>query len=78
MPFGDRTGPRGMGPMTGRGAGYCTGFRWPGFANLIPGSARGGFGLGFRTWYGGRRGSWGRGRGRGFGWRQFTPYQNPW
>ncbi len=23
MPGGDRTGPRGMGPMTGRTAGYC-------------------------------------------------------
>jgi len=38
MPFGDGTGPRGMGPMTGRGAGYCAGFaspilgrRWFGF-----------------------------------------------
>jgi len=26
MPGRDRTGPRGMGPMTGRGAGYCGGF----------------------------------------------------
>ena len=26
MPGGDRTGPMGMGPMTGRGLGYCTGF----------------------------------------------------
>ena len=26
MLFGARTGPRGMGPMTGRGAGYCAGF----------------------------------------------------
>lgn len=24
MPGGDGTGPAGMGPMTGRGAGYCT------------------------------------------------------
>ena len=23
MPRGDRTGPTGFGPMTGRGAGYC-------------------------------------------------------
>ncbi len=23
MPQGDRTGPRGMGPMTGRGMGWC-------------------------------------------------------
>lgn len=26
MPRGDGTGPMGMGPMTGRGAGYCTGY----------------------------------------------------
>ncbi|MCD6382905.1 MAG: DUF5320 domain-containing protein, partial [Thermoplasmata archaeon] len=25
MPWGDGTGPMGMGPMTGRGAGYCSG-----------------------------------------------------
>lgn len=37
MPFGDGTGPRGMGPMTGRGAGYCAGFARPGFANPILG-----------------------------------------
>lgn len=30
MPFGDGTGPQGMGPMTGRGAGYCSGFYQPG------------------------------------------------
>jgi len=36
MPFGDGTGPRGMGPMTGRGAGFCAGFPAPGFANPIP------------------------------------------
>jgi len=68
MPFGDRTGPRGMGPMTGRGAGYCAGFSRPGFANPIPG----------RQWFGfGWRGR-GRGRGRGFGWRWYTPYRYPW
>ena len=26
MPFGDGTGPLGLGPMTGRGAGYCAGY----------------------------------------------------
>jgi len=52
MPFGDGTGPRGMGPMTGRGAGYCAGFSAPGFANPIPG--RRWLGLGF-------------GRGRSYG-----------
>jgi len=45
MPFGNGTGPRGMGPMTGRGAGYCAGFGTPGFANPIP--RRGWLGLGF-------------------------------
>ena len=44
MPFGDGTGPRGMGPMTGRGAGYCSGFSGPGFANPVP---RRGLGLGW-------------------------------
>jgi hypothetical protein len=33
MPRGDRTGPAGMGPMSGRGAGYCARFDRPGFAN---------------------------------------------
>jgi hypothetical protein len=33
MPRGDRTGPAGMGPMTGRAAGYCTGNNTPGFMN---------------------------------------------
>lgn len=51
MPGGDRTGPTGAGPMTGRGAGYCTG-------NPVPGCANAGFG--------GRDG-FGRGMGRGGG-----------
>ncbi len=33
MPGGDGTGPRGLGPMTGRGAGFCAGFNVPGFMN---------------------------------------------
>ena len=53
MPRGDRTGPMGMGPMTGRGAGYCAGYQVPGYANPVSGR---GSGLGF-----------GRGRGMGFG-----------
>ncbi len=47
MPFGDRTGPRGRGPRTGRGLGYCSGFETPGYTK---GMARGGgrgFGRGF-------------------------------
>lgn len=36
MPGGDRTGPLGQGPMTGRAAGYCAGSDVPGYANPIP------------------------------------------
>lgn len=69
MPRGDRTGPNGMGPMTGRGAGYCAGFSVPGFMNPF-----GMQGQGFSR--GGRRG--GRGYGRGFGYfAQILPYVNP-
>jgi len=60
MPGGDGTGPGGMGPMTGRAAGYCAGYPVPGFANPIPGRGYGfgfgrGMGFGFR---GGRGGRW--------------------
>lgn len=34
MPRGDRTGPVGMGPMSGRGAGFCAGSAMPGAWNL--------------------------------------------
>ncbi|MFC1542227.1 DUF5320 domain-containing protein [Candidatus Latescibacterota bacterium] len=74
MPRGDRTGPNGMGPMTGRGAGFCAGFSVPGFMNPFgsqgQGFARGG----------------GRGFGRGFGnfvpvspyvTQVYNPYENP-
>ena len=54
MPGGDRTGPQGLGPMTGRRAGYCTGNTSPGFANSW---SRGGYGFG---------GGGGRGGGRGY------------
>jgi hypothetical protein len=33
MPRGDGSGPMGMGPMSGRGAGYCAGFTGPGWGN---------------------------------------------
>jgi hypothetical protein len=49
MPGGDRTGPMGAGPRSGRGMGYCGGFNQPGFANYIPGF-RNGFGFGGRRW----------------------------
>lgn len=54
MPRGDGTGPQGLGPMTGRGLGYCAGYSVPGFANPI--------GYGF-----GRGMAWGRGGGGGRG-----------
>lgn len=58
MPRGDRTGPAGAGPMTGRGAGFCVGFNTAGFQ-----TAGGGFG---------------RGCGRGFGFRnRFVPPVQP-
>lgn len=31
MPYGDKTGPSRVGPMTGRSAGFCAGFNSPGF-----------------------------------------------
>lgn len=49
MPRGDRTGPMGYGPRTGRGMGDCTGADWPDMAQ---------FGRGF----GGRRGRRNRAR----------------
>jgi len=33
MPGGDETGPQGMGSMTGRAAGLCTGNNAPGYMN---------------------------------------------
>jgi len=51
MPGGDGTGPMGMGPMTGRAAGYCAGSNMPGYMNPIPGRGfwnRGGWGRGWR------------------------------
>jgi hypothetical protein len=51
MPRGDGTGPMGMGPMTGRAAGYCAGYPVPGYMNPYGGR----FGMGF-----------GRGRGFGW------------
>ena len=62
MPGGNGTGPAGMGPMTGRGAGYCAGYSVPGYANPV---GRGGMGMGMGM---GRGRGGGFGRGRGFGW----------
>ena len=64
MPRGDKTGPSGLGPMTGRAAGHCAGYSVPGFMNPTEGSGRG---LG--------RGC-GRGGGRRFGRERFV-YPQP-
>ena len=48
MPAGDRTGPEGMGPRTGRGAGYCSGYDSPGYMNPAFGRGYGGWGAGGR------------------------------
>lgn len=56
MPRGDRTGPQGVGPRTGRAAGYCAGYDVPGYANPVPGRGAGmGYGRGgrhgWRHWF---------------------------
>jgi hypothetical protein len=55
MPRGDRSGPQGMGPRTGRAAGFCTGYPAAGYANGLPGGGafgRSGWGgRGHRNWY---------------------------
>jgi len=83
MPFGNGTGPAGLGPMTGRAAGYCAGFGMPGYMNPVAGrvgfyGTAYGYGMpygGYGMPYGGRVNSWlrrgfgfGRGFGRGRGW----------
>jgi len=82
MPFGDGTGPAGMGQMTGRAAGFCAGYPVPGYMNPIAGGvglygagvpAVGPYGAGSYGYgmpYGGRVNPWlrrGFGFGRGFG-----------
>jgi len=76
MPFGDGTGPLGLGPMTGRAAGFCAGFGRPGFASPMPGYPHP-YGYGHLTPVWPR---WGYGFGRGFGrgWRRWGPYGYPW
>jgi hypothetical protein len=59
MPGGDRTGPDGYGPMSGRGAGFCAGYPASRFMDPAWGRGRGrGFGRGgggggwrHRHWY---------------------------
>jgi len=73
MPRGDQTGPAGMGPMTGRAAGYCAGYSTPGYTRAmgrmpagVPFRARlSGFSRNRFFGYGSGRGRGGSGRGRG-------------
>jgi len=55
MPRGNGMGPSGMGPMTGRAAGFCADYGQPVFA---------GRGAGRGCGFGGSRGQGGQGRGR--------------
>lgn len=66
MPKGDKTGPEGLGPRSGRGLGYCTGYESPGYTQGVPRGGRG-YGRGY-----GRE--FGRGFGRGFGWGRGRRY----
>lgn len=69
MPRGDRTGPNGMGQMTGRGLGYCAGYDSPGFTKGVPrGGAGFNYGRGLRRGFRG-----GFGYDRGF---QYPTYPN--
>jgi len=74
MPQGNRRGPGGAGPMTGRGAGYCAGYDVPGSMNFVGGA---GCRRGFRG-----RGGYGWGGGGGVGWRHgwggWGPASYPW
>ncbi len=67
MPKGDRTGPIGGGPMTGRGAGFCAGTGVPGYENPLYRSFRNrGRGFFSHFGYGGPGAGFGRGFGHGF------------
>lgn len=51
MPFGDRTGPAGQRPRSGRGLGFCSGSPVPGFMNR-PSCGFPGWGArGWRNWF---------------------------
>ena len=50
MPHGDKTGPRGQGPMTGRGARFCSVSTVPGSMNPGSGRGMGRGGCGGRGW----------------------------
>lgn len=78
MPGGNGMGPMGMGPMTGRAAGYCAGYTVPGYMNAPMGRGAGrgrgfGRGMGFGPSAGPGAG-WGRWGASGYG---NAPYMPP-
>ena len=73
MPFGNGTGPAGMGPMTGRAAGYCAGYPVPGYMNSAVGRA-GFYGAGAPAVGPYGAGSYGYGTGYGM---PYGGYGNP-
>lgn len=68
MPYGDGTGPLGLGPRTGRGLGYCSGYNSPGYVNCCRGYR------GYWRWL--RFGIRNIGRGLGFGWNRYRVIGN--
>jgi len=90
MPRGDRRGPNGMGSMTGRAAGLCSGAGAPGYMHS---GAAGGYGMGagrgagrqqvgcshMQPGFGGgfHGAGFGRGSGRGVGIGFHVPYTTP-
>ena len=74
MPGFDGTGPRGMGPRTGGGFGFCAPGAGPAPAGYTPGAVYG-LGRGGIPWGGGRGRAFVGGRGRG--WRAGLPYAAP-
>ncbi len=73
MPNGNRRGPLGEGPRTGRGLGLCNGNSQPGSSNT-PGMGKGqgcrrGGGRGWRNWF--------RATGKTFQQRNATPVTEP-
>ena len=74
MPGGDRTGPMGMGVMTGRRAGYCSGHSVSGYMNQTYGMVLGfAWSHGFRRDGGRRRRHWFQ-NPLLFGWQPMTAY----
>lgn len=71
MPGFDGTGPRGLGPRTGGGFGFCAPGSGPVPAGYLPGVVYG-VGRGGIPWGGGRGRAFGGGRGRW--WRGAFPY----